>query len=970
MVKTRGVIGLWISMWLAALGPALAQQGTTEIRGVTADQQGAVLPGVAIVVTNQETGMFRQTVSDPDGSYFVGALTPGIYEIVAEVQGFKKYYRGDARLEVGKTTTIDIQLEIGDIQDVVTVRAATPLLDTSSSEIGGYVRSEEMNDVPSFNRNFVAYMSLLPGVAARMAIDSFGAGAITVSGQAFRNVNYTLDGANNNDDFDLGTGGSQVRVPLEAVQEFRLLTAQFNAEFGTTAGGVVNAVSKQGTNAFHGSAFGFFQDSALTARDYFARTQDLRNPPTRQQQWGGTLGGPIVRNKAHFFVSLERVLQDRGITINIPTRPELNSTQLTQDRVWNVLARFDHQSSARHTWAVRWLQEWSPQFNQFPSTSTTPAAADQEQDTDWTIVGTLTSVVGYTKVNTVRASMTGEDLTNGNPNFFNAGQRQDILLPTLAYLSFTDQQSSRAIRRLDRAYAFDDNFAWFIHSKGGDHEVKFGNQYLYIPLRIQNWGNQNGTFAFSHDLPFDVSIPRTYPERFSIRVPGPLDVRMKGHFISGFLQDQWKISGRLTISLGARYDLEIIPITERDNPKFDSPANDPIDKNNVSPRLGATYALDRSGRSIVRGGFGIFYQRTPWTVLTNIISQGVFADSFTVTFPVNGADPGPSGDPFPTDPTLVGGPIADRGRINALFPAGTRQKNSGEVFLDNPDRHLPWSRHITAGYERQIGTNLVAGIDYIHSAQRELYMRKNLNPGLRTSTSRTSQIVRVDPNFVSNVWEIGNYGSIDYHAMHVHVDRRLSRGSSARGSYTLSRGYGSIDMGVDEAIESQLLDDPRLGMNEGPTIIDVRHLLSISGTWDVPRTRGLKISGVFQARSGSPLTLTDSRTDPDRNGFFQEPLPPGTYSGEGPDAITIENAGGRRGARGPGYARLDLRGGYRFRLSQQRTLEGFLDIFNVTNRASFNNPTGDRRLADFLIVRSIVDGGPTRVVELNLRYAF
>ena len=413
-----------------------------------------------------------------------------------------------------------------------------------------------------------------------------------------------------------------------------------------------------------------------------------------------------------------------------------------------------------------------------------------------------------------------------------------------------------------------------------------------------------------------------------------------------------------------------MPIREQDNPKFLSPTDYPIDKNNLSPRLGATYALDRSGRSIVRGGFGIFYQKTPWTIFTNMISQGVFADSFTVTLPANGADPDLSGGLFLTDPMLIGGIVVDRGRINTLFPAGTRQRNLGDVFLDNPDRHLPWSRHITAGYERQIRTDLVAGVDYIHSGQRELYMRKNLNPGLRTSTSRTSQIVRVDQDFVTNVWEIGNYGWIDYHALQVHVDKRLSRGYSVRGSYTLSRSYGDIDMGVNEPIDSQLRDDLRLNLNEGPTILDVRNILSVSGTLDVPGGHGLKISGVLQARGGSPFTLTDSRTDPDRNGFFQEPLPPGEYRGVGPDAITVENDGGRRGARGPGYARLDLRGGYRFRLPRQRTLDAFVDVFNTTNRASFNNPTGDRRLADFLVVRSIVDGGPTRLVQLTLRYAF
>src|SRR5262249_43523193 len=198
------------------------------------------------------------------------------------------------------------------------------------------------------------------------------------------------------------------------------------------------------------------------------------------------------------------------------------------------------------------------------------------------------------------------------------------------------------LRRVDADYAFDDTFAWFIPGKAGAHDVKFGVQYLYSPLRFQNWGNQNGTLTFSHDLPFDATNPRTYPERLSIRVPGPIDILMNEHFISGFVQDKWKTGSRLTLSLGARYDLEIMAVPERDNPKFGSTSGHPVDKNNLSPRFGATYALDKEGRSILRGGFGIFYQRTPWTFLTNIVSQGVFADSFTVVFPANGPDPGPS----------------------------------------------------------------------------------------------------------------------------------------------------------------------------------------------------------------------------------------------------------------------------------------------------------------------------------------
>src|SRR4030095_7275742 len=213
----RPVIIFWLPIWLAALGTASGQQGTAEIRGLITDEQGAELPGVAIVVTNQDSGIFRETMSSADGSYFISALAPGTYEIAAELQGFKRYRRGDTQLEVGKTTTIEIQLQIGGLQDVVIVNAATPLVDTTSKEVGGSVGSQEMTDLPSFNRNFVTYLSLLPGVAMRIPTDSFGAGFITVSGQSFRNVNYTFDGASNNDDFDSLV--SQVRLPIVAVPE-------------------------------------------------------------------------------------------------------------------------------------------------------------------------------------------------------------------------------------------------------------------------------------------------------------------------------------------------------------------------------------------------------------------------------------------------------------------------------------------------------------------------------------------------------------------------------------------------------------------------------------------------------------------------------------------------------------------------------------------------------------------------------
>src|SRR5437763_8424597 len=180
---------------LLAAGSAHAQQGTGELRGRVVDAQNAVLPGVNVVAKNEATGMFREIVAGPGGSFFMRALTPGSYEVNAELSGFKKYQRKGVRVEVGKTQSVDVQLEIGGIEQEVTVTAESPLVDTTTKQLGGSVQAQELQDVPSLNRNFTSYLSLLPGVTATISTDSFGADSIRVNGQATQNANYMLDGA-------------------------------------------------------------------------------------------------------------------------------------------------------------------------------------------------------------------------------------------------------------------------------------------------------------------------------------------------------------------------------------------------------------------------------------------------------------------------------------------------------------------------------------------------------------------------------------------------------------------------------------------------------------------------------------------------------------------------------------------------------------------------------------------------------
>jgi hypothetical protein len=194
---------------LASAIPAAAQQGTAEIRGRVVDAQDAVLPGVNVMVRNQETGMFRQGVSTNDGTYFLSGVTPGTYELTAELAGFKKYARPNLRLEVGRTATVDVQLEVGGLEEQMTVTAEAPLVDVTSKEVGGHITARELTDLPTVNRNFIGFIGLLPGVIANISTESFGSDAVTVNGQDSRNNNYLIDGANNNDDVIGQRAGTQ-----------------------------------------------------------------------------------------------------------------------------------------------------------------------------------------------------------------------------------------------------------------------------------------------------------------------------------------------------------------------------------------------------------------------------------------------------------------------------------------------------------------------------------------------------------------------------------------------------------------------------------------------------------------------------------------------------------------------------------------------------------------------------------------
>ena len=318
-------------------------------------------------------------------------------------------------LLVGTTLTINLSLPLGGIEESVTVTGQSPLVDTTTATVGGNVGTAELSELPAMNRNYFAAVALLPGVQFSPS-NQMGNDTIVANGQTTQNTNVSVDGGYNSDDA-LGTSsGAQVRTPLEAVQEFQVLTSMYDAEFGRASGAVVNAVSKAGTNQFKGVIFGYAASNALTAKDYFVERNNLTKPTTTKRDWGGVVGGPIVKNKAHFFFSLERQIDNPNRSRVFESRPEYNFSIAENRSDWNTLVRFDHQISKSHTWAVRWLRENAPQWYTIGNRQTLESYQD-ETDLDQTAVATLTSVIGDNRVNTVRVARTWEHWWHGNACF-------------------------------------------------------------------------------------------------------------------------------------------------------------------------------------------------------------------------------------------------------------------------------------------------------------------------------------------------------------------------------------------------------------------------------------------------------------------------------------------------------------------------------------------------------------------------
>jgi outer membrane receptor protein involved in Fe transport len=983
----RRIVGLVGIVFMALASQAGAQLANSSISGTVVGADGAGLPGVTVTARNQASGLVRTSVTAENGSYFISGIKPGVYEVSFDLEGFPGVSRKDVELRVGQETRLGATLKLAQVEEAITVTGEAPIVETTSKEIGGTLTTQEFQDLPTQNRSFALFAALLPGITPVPSTESTSGDAIFANGQDDNNNSFNVDGANNDDDVIGARAGAQTRTPIEAIQEFQVLTSQFDAEFGRSTGAVLNAVTKSGGNSFHGSAFSYLQRSDWNETDFFIERSGRQNPDAKYDARGFTLGGPIVHDRVHFFVSYEDDVAKAGVAGIFNTRPELNFTTTVDNKIKNHLAKVDYQITANNHFAARYLRENSPQFNQIINAGNsvaTLASAREEADTDSNWIATLDSVLGSVGLNDVRVSFTKEDVAFANPAFNSNGQSfaaQRNQTPVEVRPTILDGGSGVAQARVNQSTQFDDTFSYFLPDWHGEHQLKAGFQYAKRQETFGDFGTANGQFNFDTDRPFNANDLTTYPTFFSVRVKGGLDTPIPDNKTLGvFLQDDWRLTDRLTLNLGLRYDKEDIT---RDN-------------DNYAPRLGFAWDPSGDGKTVVRGGLGRFYDRFQYGFY-----QDFFQDAITITqgFILRFPDAGINQQLF-FDLAHANGITT----LTGLRDLIVRQLESGAgtvlnsaPTVDNPNRKQAYVDSASLGAEREIIPGLSIALDYIHNENKDTLLLVDLNPFSQSRGGRPNvSIVNGRPTALGSILSYVNAGKSKYDTLQLALRKRFNGRYGGRLSYTYSRSsgnYGNAGAGTASAyfqtrtesgynfdtgqwIGAPLdlnLDDPR---NDGQPVNWLRkHNLVLSGSYQVPHTgwrsaRGLTVSGIFTYLSGDHTTIvTNDRLD---NGN-RAPAPAGSYSASPSSDIGL---GGVRfdgtffGAEQPDFKRLDLALRYDLPLVSGASVSITGEIYNATSEENFlsvgNNISGT---AGFLTPTSTYNPGG-RQYQLGVRLGF
>ncbi|HTK28747.1 MAG TPA: carboxypeptidase regulatory-like domain-containing protein [Vicinamibacterales bacterium] len=943
-----------IGLAALVLGPAarpLLAQGTGQVDGVVRDEQGGVLPGAAVTLRNQDNGVTRTVTTESDGRYLFAALSPGRYQLRAELSGFAIEDVHDLVITIGLDIKHDFTLKIRAVAETVTVNAQSPVVDTTKAEVSGVVTRQQIEALPINSRQYLSLALLMPGTTVD-ATRSFFATVNAGGSMTFNGTGNIVDGTINNWVED---GEPRQDLPEDSVEEFKVTNSLPKAEFGLATGGVVQVVTKSGTNALHGDAFEYFRDKALNAKGVF----ESAKPAYRRNQFGGSVGGPVIHDKMHFYGSFERTAIDQFYSVNAPAAfySAVDGTFLQPTTRNLYFGRGDWQIGNSQNLFARYLQEdeLTTCVNCGGVTAST-ASFDQSVPRQSLAVG-HTWLRGTRQMNEFRfqyAHAAFYGYPSGTSLFTDIGNfpaertnRQTVTyqFPSLTYGSSYDDASPES------RWEFKDTFT-LNFSK---HEVKFGGEYDNNHYRVDDAiGLLKGTFTFAQDQPFDPSNPATIaalknPILFTA-TSAPVSTVDPSKYYVLFAQDDWKPAPHVTLNLGLRWEYLWGPSNEGLNPA-DFPVTLPyVDvaarghRTNFGPRTGIAWDVTGDGRTVVRGGWGIYYGH-----IRTLAAIEEYRNFHRLSITIN--------NPSYPDP------------YNGQNPANfIVSSNAPNITIAANNLRQPMAQQASAGISRNLGGDFAVHVDVLYNHTKYDYKTQNVN----FASAATGLTVLGTPPLKAfgRIDQVQPASDLVNRQVYVKLEKRFSR----RYQYMVSYSYTNSR---DNAPMARFIDN-FTSYDFGPSNGERRHAVVASGSflfpWDI--TLGV----VWTGRSPLPWSATAGR-DLNRDGFNTD-LVPGTTRNSGSRDLNLAAVNAWRAQNGlPAVSEsqidssriniLDARVSKAFIFSG-RKVELLAQGFNLLNTRNLQAQFGTGRIGNALspIFGSIQSARPNFQGELAVRLTF
>jgi len=938
---------LMAAVVLALGSPIAAQSIGASVAGEVMDQGGAIIRGATVVIAHTDNGRSLTLTTGERGEYRAVAILAGEYDLTASHQGFAPVTRRIA-LVVGSDATVNFTLGVAPVEVDATVVAEVPFVERTHWQPSSTILKQQIDRLPVLERNFLALAQVLPGSAPinstinRFAVTKFG-------GAGDQRSAYTtlIDGG---DIDDAQWGSPTINVSQDAVREFTVFRNQFDAQYGHALNAVVSVATRSGTNHVGGSGFYFGRDDALNARNPFASDK----PPFDERRIGGSAGGPIVRDRSHFFAAYER---DSANNVRIIALPAANPLAATENGIFPAEStedlatlRLDHRVSGAHAFSLRYAHDGLTSLRAASGIASDTSQVDVENHAHSVVLEDTWSPTRRL-LNTVRVHLLNHTLATVARN-----TRVGVTRP-----SGSIGQTNRDAQVVPRTkLAASDT----IHLHRTRHDVKAGAEFAFTTQDLDSRAFEYGVFQFTTDAQFRADDSRTWPTLFSQQAPTVVTYRSRE--LGLFVHDDWRIGSRVLLNAGIRYDIDF---NLRLNDFYGGLLGDPAflgldrfvsadrgtDTNNLQPRFGLTWDARGDGRVMLRGGSGVYVTRNrPWFQLR---SMSQFVSSVVRI----------------SDPALLRNyPDIDRvlgGRTLDSFIASGGPRQLGVVIPD--DFVQAYAVNTTAGVGWQIGRATALEADYVHSYGDHQVGSTDVNLPASGALATNPRPV---PQF-SQVVMLENYTRSWYDALETQFRTRVGVRDLLQLSYTWSRSY--LD-GVD--FFNAFRGSQRTPDERGYNPIDQRHNFAAAGTMTLGW--GLEASGLLKLVSGSPIKV-QAGVDLDGDSSIVGDRPAGVPTTIGRDRVDeslgVINAFRAERNLAPvdralmkldRYASLDARIGKIIPLRNTRRLELMIEGFNLTNHVNYRPPLegGANMNAPSFLVRTAARDA--RQLQWGLRYVF